>query len=208
MILEMLLLTFTNVDIEFIEKKLVWRTYIGVEALFTIRRVELIEKKNFAEGKLNKNMNLFVVIVNSVRLCSRTIHLAQKTQMAWPLIEEVIVLTENADFADVFSKESGKMFPEIRNIHDYAIGLLDDKQIPYKLIYSLGLVEIKILKTYLQINLANRFIQSSQFVVAALIIFVQKANSSFHLCINYRDLNNLIMRNSYPPSWIIESLDR
>ena len=39
-----------------------------------------------------------------------------------------------------------------------AIKLEEDKQPPFDLIYSLGLVELETLKTYIKINLANNFI--------------------------------------------------
>ena len=40
------------------------------------------------------------------------------------------------------------------------------------------------------------------------ILFVKKANSLLRLCINYRALNSLTIKNRYPLLWINEMLDR
>ena len=55
---------------------------------------------------------------------------------------------------------------------------MDDWQLFYELIYSLGLVELETLKTYIKINLANNFIRRSKSPVGALIFFDKKLDSS------------------------------
>lgn len=49
MVLEMLFLTFSNMNIQFVEREIVWRDYTIAESLRTIRMVDLIDKKDFAE---------------------------------------------------------------------------------------------------------------------------------------------------------------
>ena len=46
-VLGMPFLTFSNANIRFAEKKLVWRTYSAAEALPTTQRGEMIDKKEF-----------------------------------------------------------------------------------------------------------------------------------------------------------------
>ena len=58
-----LFLTFNKTDIQFAERELVWRTYIAAEALLTIRRVRIIDKREFALAALNTNNETFVVYV-------------------------------------------------------------------------------------------------------------------------------------------------
>ena len=61
-VLEMLFLTLSNADIQFAKKELTWRSYTAAEALqTTIKRVELIDKKEFAKAALNENVEAFVV---------------------------------------------------------------------------------------------------------------------------------------------------
>ena len=135
------------------------------------------------------------------------IHLARKAQIALLLAKEVTVPVKYTDFADIFSKESAKVLPERTGINKHVIKLKDGKQPPYRPIYSLGPVELKTLKIYIEINLANSFIRPSKSPADAPILFVCKLNGSLQLCVAYRDLNNLTIKNRYPLMLIDESLD-
>lgn len=57
----MFFLTLSNIDIQFAERKLVWRSYTAVKALPTTKRGELIEKKDFIKVALDKDIESFVV---------------------------------------------------------------------------------------------------------------------------------------------------
>ena len=92
---------------------------------------------------------------------------------------------EYLDFADVFLKESAKVLPEHTGINKHAIKIENDKQPPYGPIYSLGPIELEILKIYIQINLANGFIQPLKSLTDAPILFICKPNDSFRLCVDY-----------------------
>ena len=52
-VLRISFLTLSNANIQFAEKKLTWRSYTAAEALSTIKRVELINKKEFAKAALD-----------------------------------------------------------------------------------------------------------------------------------------------------------
>ena len=207
-VLGMLFLTFSNADIQFAEKELTWRSYTAKEVLPTTRKVELINKKEFAKAALDINIEAFVVHMSSLSLRSKmTIHLAWEAQIASLRAKKITVPTEYSDFADVFSKESGEMLPERSGINKHAIELEDDNQLPYGPIYSLGSVKLKTLKTNIETNLANGFIQSLKFLAGAPILFVCKPNGSLRLCVDYRSLNNLTIKNRYPLLLIGESLN-
>lgn len=45
LVVDMFFLALSNMDIQLLEKKLVWKTYTAIEVLFTTKRVELIDKK-------------------------------------------------------------------------------------------------------------------------------------------------------------------
>ena len=68
------------------------------------------------------------------------------------------VLAKYFNYSNVFSIENIIKLPKHSKIIDYAIELKKDKQLFFKLIYSLKLVKLKILKTYIKTNLANNFI--------------------------------------------------
>ena len=65
-VLGMLFLTFSNVDVQFVEKELTWKSYTTAIALPTTKWVELINKKEFAKTELDGNSETFVVHVASL----------------------------------------------------------------------------------------------------------------------------------------------
>ena len=118
------------------------------------------------------------------------------------------VFAEYSDFADIFSPDLASELPEHTGINNHVIELVEGQQLPYGPIYSLGLVELKTLKAYIETNLANGFIRPSKSSTGAPILFDRKSNGSFQLCVDYQGLNNLTIKNRYPLPLIRESLDR
>ena len=113
-----------------------------------------------------------------------------------------------SDFADIFSLDlASELFKYIR-INNHAIKLVDGQQRPYGPIYNLGPVELETLKAYIETNLANGFIKPSKSPAGAPILFDRKSDGSLRLCVDYRGLNNLTIKNRYPLPLIGESLDR
>ena len=100
------------------------------------------------------------------------------------------------------------MLLERTKFNKYAIDLKDGKQPPYGLIYSLSLVELKTLKTYIEIYLKTGFNQHSKSPVGTLILFDKKPDGSLRLCVNDWGLNNLIIENRYPLPLIRKSFNR
>ena len=105
-----------------------------------------------------------------------TIYPARKAQVALLLTKKVTVLAKYLDFADVFLKKLAEILPEYTGINNYAIKPEDGKQSSYGPIYSPSLVELKILKIYIKINLVNGFIRSLKSPVGAPILFICKPN--------------------------------
>ena len=135
-------------------------------------------------------------------------HPAKKSQIILLLAKKVIVLEEYFGFDNVFSKKLTTKLLERFNINKYEIDLEPSKQPLYKPTYSLELVELKTLKTYVENNLANEFIQASKSSAWALILFVKRSDGSFCLSVGYWGSNNLTIKNWYPLSLIGESLNR
>lgn len=57
------------------------------------------------------------------------------------------------------------------------------------------MVEFKILKKYININLANNLIRLLKLPVKATILFIQKLDNNCCLYVYYSRLNNLKIRN-------------
>ena len=117
------------------------------------------------------------------------------------------VPAEYSDYNNVFSVEHAAEIPENTGMNEHVIELEEDKQPPFGPIYSLGPVELEILKTYIETNLANGFIWPSKSPAEAPILFDRKPNRSLHLCVDYWGLNNLTIKNQYPLPLIGKSLD-
>ena len=85
--------------------------------------------------------------------------------------------------------------PENTSINEHAIELQDGKQPLYEPIYSLGPVELETLKTYIETHLKTGFIRPSKSPAGAPILFDKKPDGSLWLCVDYRGLNNLTIKN-------------
>ena len=86
---------------------------------------------------------------------------------------------------NIFSVENVIDLSEYTIINNYTIKLEKVKQLLLYLIDNLELVELETLKIYIETNLANGFIRPSKSSTGALILFNQKAISSFKLCMDY-----------------------
>ena len=93
-------------------------------------------------------------------------------------------------------------------ISNHAINFIESKQSFYDFIYFLSKNEFKIFRNYIIKHLKNDFIRFSQSFVDVLILFVKKKNDNFRLCVNYRDFNNVIIKNRYSLFLINENLNR
>ena len=65
------------------------------------------------------------------------------------------IFLKYSDFANIFFPELAIALFKYTKINDYAIELIVKQQPLYGPIYSLKLIELKILKTYIKTNLAN-----------------------------------------------------
>src|SRR5204863_7144021 len=79
---------------------------------------------------------------------------------------------------------------------------------PHGHIYNLSEAELKVLKVYIETNLANGFIQRSSSPAAVSIVFAKKKDGTLRLCIDYRALNKVTVKNRYLLPRIEELMDR
>lgn len=120
-VLGMLFLTLSNAKINFLEWELNWNLYTTIEALLTIKQVELVRKKQFANIALDPDNKIFIVYIDS--LTSTNIHLSHKAQKAL-LIQDnafIVVLSEYTYFANVFSFNLTVKLPEYTKVNNYPI---------------------------------------------------------------------------------------
>ena len=73
-----------------------------------------------------------------------------------------------------------------------------------KLIYPYFTEKLDTLREYLEMNQRNYFIRELTSSAGYLIIFVPKKDGTLRLYINYRELNNITIKNSYLLPLILE----
>ncbi|SOV01837.1 uncharacterized protein UDID_18810 [Ustilago sp. UG-2017a] len=118
-----------------------------------------------------------------------------------------IIPQEYHQYLDVFSRVKADKLPP-HHTYDHQIPLEEGKSPPFGPIYSLSEHELKTLREYLEENLAKGFISPSDSPAASPILFVKKKDGSLRLCVDYRGLNRITIRNRYPLPLIDELLDR
>ena len=108
-------------------------------------------------------------------------------------IEEIPIVRE---FIDVFPDELPRMPPdrEIEFTIDLLLGTAPISKAPYRMAPR----KLTELKGQLQELLDNGFTRSSVLPWGAPVLFVKKKDGSIRLCIDYRELNKVTIKNKYP----------
>ena len=98
-------------------------------------------------------------------------------------------------------------YPPSRSI-DHAIDLLPGARPPNRPIYSMSQDELSELKRQLSDLLDRKLIRPSTSPFGAPILFVRKKDGGLRLCVDYRALNAISVKNSYPLPRVDNMLDR
>ena len=112
-----------------------------------------------------------------------------------------------APYADVFPDDLPPGLPPSREI-DHRIELVPGATPPSRPTYRLSAAELTELKKQLAELSAAGFIRPSKSPFGAPILFVKKKDGSMRMCVDYRALNNVTIKNSYPLPRVDELFDR
>ena len=108
----------------------------------------------------------------------------------------------------MFNEAAENILSSHREQLNHAINLKSNIVSSFGPLYNLSKRELKILKKYIDKNLINEFIVRLKSSAKALILFVKKLDDSLRLCVNYRDLNAIFIKNKYSISLMNEILNR
>jgi hypothetical protein len=111
------------------------------------------------------------------------------------------------EFRDVFPEGLPPGKPPERAI-THTIDVEPGSAPPHRGIYRLSESELGELRTQLQDLLARGFIRPSVSPYGAPILFVKKKDGTMRMCVDYRMLNKITIKNRYPLPRIDELLDR
>ncbi|KAD6119124.1 hypothetical protein E3N88_10395 [Mikania micrantha] len=118
-------------------------------------------------------------------------------------IEDIPVVR---DFLEVFPEELTGL-PPVRQV-EFCIDLIPGAGPVAKAPYRLAPSEMQELSSQLQELLDRGFIRPSSSPWGAPILFVKKKDGSFRMCIDYRELNKLTIKNHYPLPRIDDLFDQ
>eukprot|EP00253_Pinus_taeda_P019879 PITA_19879 len=110
------------------------------------------------------------------------------------------------EFADVFPEEIPGLSPR-RNI-DFTIELVPGAAPVSRAPYRMSVPELTELKMQLQELLEKNYIRPSVSPWGAPVLFVKKKDGTLRMCIDYRQLNKLTIKNKYPLPRIDELFDQ
>jgi hypothetical protein len=110
------------------------------------------------------------------------------------------------DFVNVFDKiNTNKLLKH--DSQNHAINT-KSKMFSFESMYILSMTELELLKEYLDEFLTKEFIVFSSSFVDASILFVKKFKNDLKLCVNYKELNVITIKNRYSISLINQLLNR
>src|SRR6185295_3717296 len=111
------------------------------------------------------------------------------------------------EFNDTFPTTLPNGLPPERRL-DHTIDLIPGMEPPSRPVYRLSHYEMKELKVQLSDLLEKGFIQPSVSPFGAPVLFVHKKEGTLRLCVDYRALNKITIKNRYPLPRIEDLLDR
>ena len=108
------------------------------------------------------------------------------------------------DYLNVFSDEDTSILLKFSQ-YKHSIKLMSEQKLSYELLYALSEWELVILQEYLDAALVKGWIQLSISSAEASILFMSKKNGGIRLCVNYRGLNKITIKNYYFCLWLVKS---
>jgi hypothetical protein len=154
--------------------------------------------------KATLDISAWLVHLNSPMYRKVTQHLPMISCIKAPLhhvaelkLEDIHVVQE---FSDVFPDDLPRMPPE--KAIEFKIDLPPDTALIAKAPYKMSHVEMKELKIQVQGLLDKRYIHPSTSLWVCSALFIEKKNKELCLCVDYRPLNAVTIKNKYPLSCI------
>jgi hypothetical protein len=134
-----------------------------------------------------KDHEIFSVTLEDIdRALARKTHTDPKTKLP----------PEYHAYLPLFSRKEADKLPEHR-ASDHRIITEEGKQHGFGPLYAMSLNELKVLRKYLDENLEKGFIRPSSSPVACPVIFVRKPGGGLRFYVDYRKLNEIIIKNRY-----------
>ena len=110
-------------------------------------------------------------------------------------------------YKDVLTNELPQELPPKREV-DHKIEVIPRSEPPSKAPYQLNQKELLELKKQLNDLLSKGYIRPRKSPYGASVLSMDKKDGKLHICIDYRALNKVTIKNNYPLPWIDDLFDR
>ena len=162
-------------------------TYVGSRARSSPPTISVVQARKLIRGG-DQEYLAFVVV---------------PTKQAKKKLEEIPAVCE---YPDVFLTNYSGLSPQ-RKV-EFGIECVPGTNPISKTPYRMASSELKELKEQLQDLLDKGFIRPSISPWGASVLFVKKKDGSMRMCIDYRELNKVLIKNRYPLPRIDDLLDQ
>ena len=126
----------------------------------------------------------------------------EKVELVPKCVEDVL-----KRYQDVMPEDLPNELPPRREV-DHKIEVKPGTEPPSKAPYRLGQKELEELKSQLDELFAKGYIRQSKSPYGAPVLFVEKKDGKLRLYVDYRALNKVTVKNSYPLPRIDDLFDR
>ncbi|WRX19286.1 Reverse transcriptase domain - like 10 [Theobroma cacao] len=182
--------------------------HASVDCYHKLVRFDFLDESSFSiQGDRSNTLTNLISVMSTRRLlrqgCIGYLVVVRDTQVKVGDISQVSVVNE---IMDVFPKELPSLPPE-REI-EFCIDLILDTRPISIPPYRMAPAELKKLKDQLENLLDKGFICPSISPWGVSVLFVKKKDGSLRLCIDYGQLNKVMVKNKYPLSRIDDLFDQ
>lgn len=162
-------------------------------------RIQLIGSVAFTRLTKKKDVQIFALSLFEINIALA----AKTTKDQW----KERIPQEYHEFIDMFDSKLANSLPPRRQ-YDHKIKLKEGTEPPFGPLYGMSREELIVLKEYVEDNLEKGWIRASSSPAGFRVLFVKKADGSLRLCVDYRGLNAITIKNRYPLPLLRETLDR
>ena len=161
------------------------------------------------EARLQENQISAMQLSKGISKKQPTYLAALKEEVDAPAMEDAPRSIERVleEFKDVMPPELPKKLPPKREV-DHKIELVPGATPPAAVPYRMAPPELKELRRQLKELVDMGYIRPSKALYGAPVLFQKKHDGSLRLCIDYRVLNKITVKNKYPIPLIADLFDQ
>ena len=176
-------------------------SHASVNNIITAKQFVRAKRK----GQVDQWFVAYVTDTTSTKPPSKSHHVINSTSASEPSNPLTVKLL--SQYKDVFPPDLPLQLPPKRNV-DFKIDLYPDSSPPSRPTYRMSPTELDELKKQLDDLIQHGFIRPSISPYGAPVLFVKKKDGTVRMCVDYRALNQITIKNKYPLPRQDELFDR